>query len=105
MHPKAREKIRTFPEDVKYKIGQSLYSIQNGAISGMPKSRQMPSVGKGVEELRVRGEDGIYRVFYYVKDVRGILVFHAFMKKTQQTPILEIQLGKKRLMELSYEKD
>jgi len=58
----------------------------------------------GAEELRVKGRDGIYRTFYYTKDARGILVFHAFVKKTQKTPPLEIELGRKRLKELQDEK-
>ena len=104
-HHKAREAIRTFPEDVKDKLGQSILDLQRGFTLGMPKSRPMPSVSKGVEELRVRGSDGIYRAFYLLKDARGIFVFHVFMKKTQKTPPLEIALGRKRLKELLNEEE
>lgn len=104
-HPKARDSIRRFPEEVKDKLGQALWDIQNGAKLTLPQSRPMPSVDKGVEELRVRGIDGIYRAFYYTKDERGILVFHAFGKKTQKTPDLEIELGRRRLRDMLYEKD
>jgi hypothetical protein len=31
---------------------------------------------------------------------KGVLVFHAFGKKTQRTPPLEIELARKRLKEL-----
>jgi phage-related protein len=48
----------------------------------------------------VKGEDGIYRAFYYTASPLGILVFHAFQKKTQRTPPLEIELARKRLKEL-----
>jgi phage-related protein len=54
----------------------------------------------GVSELRVKGEDGIFRVLYFTASVKGVLVFHAFAKKTQRTPPLEIELAKKRLKEL-----
>ncbi|MGD0048010.1 MAG: type II toxin-antitoxin system RelE/ParE family toxin [Bryobacteraceae bacterium] len=40
------------------------------------------------------GEDGIFRVFYYTALSRGILVFHAFVKKTQRTPPLEMELAR-----------
>lgn len=66
----------------------------------MPSSQPMPVVAAGVSELRVRDEDGIYRAFYYTAAPQGILVFHAFVKKTQRTPPLEIELGRKRLKEL-----
>lgn len=41
-----------------------------------------------------------YRVFYTVVTESGVLVFHAFQKKTEKTPLKEIELGKKRLKEL-----
>ena len=66
----------------------------------MPNSRPMPSIAAGASELRVKGEDGAYRAFYYTASAEGVLVFHAFVKKTQRTPPLEIELGRKRLKEL-----
>jgi phage-related protein len=98
---KVREILKGFPDDVRYKIGKAIFFLQRGETLQMPLSKAMPSVGKGVSELRVRGEDGIYRVFYLVKSESGILVFHAFMKKTQKTPHLEIELARTRLRELS----
>jgi phage-related protein len=66
----------------------------------MPQSRPMPSVAAGVSELRVLGEHGTYRVFYLVLSSKGILVFHAFVKRTQRTPPAEIRLTQKRLKDL-----
>lgn len=66
----------------------------------MPHSRAMPAVAAGVSELRVRGEDGVYRAFYCAAFGEGILVFHAFAKKTQQTPSREIELARKHLKEI-----
>jgi phage-related protein len=60
----------------------------------------MPSVAARVSELRVQGNRGAYRAFYYTQSDEGILVFHAFAKKTQRTPPAEIQLGRKRLKEI-----
>ena len=71
----------------------------------MPLSRPMPAVATGVHELRVRDAAGIYRAFYLVKSARGILVFHAFQKKTQATPKREIELAAVRLKELLHVKD
>ena len=100
-HLKVRNLIKEFPDDVKYKIGKAIFFLQRGETLLMPISKAMPSVGKGVSELRIKGTDGIYRVFYLLKSQDGILVFHAFMKKTQKTPQLEIELAKVRLRELS----
>jgi phage-related protein len=71
-----------------------------GESLGMPNSRPMPVVAAEVSELRVKGEDESFRTFYYVASARGVLVFHAFVKKTRRTPPLEIELARKRLKEI-----
>ena len=71
-----------------------------GEHLGMPNARPMSTVSPGASELRVKGEDGIFRVFYYEAHSKGVLVFHAFEKKTQRTPPREIELARKRLKEL-----
>jgi phage-related protein len=63
-------------------------------------SRPITSVASGVEELLVRDRSGAYRVFYYTKLADSVLIFHAFVKKTQKTPPQEIALGQKRLKEM-----
>lgn len=70
----------------------------------MPLSRAMSSIAPGVEELRIRDRFGAYRVFYYTKLADSVLIFHAFAKKTQQTPPKEIALAQKRLKEMLDEK-
>jgi phage-related protein len=104
-HPKARQSIGVFPDDVKRELGKAIFDLQKGNSLGMPLSRPMPSVALGVEELRVRDSTGIYRTFYYKKSARGILILHAFVKKTQKTPNQEIDIAKKRLKEMLSEED
>jgi len=99
-HPKARDAIRRFPEDARARLGSALFRLQQGESLAMPNSRPMPAVGTGVSELRVPGADGTFRAFYYAASTRGILVFHAFAKKTQRTPPLELELARKRWKEL-----
>jgi hypothetical protein len=52
--------------------------VREGALSaavgeqlGMPNARPMPGVAAGVSELRVKGEDGDFRAFYYVASAQG----------------------------------
>lgn len=63
----------------------------------------MPSVAAGVSELRIHSDDGQFRTFYFAASSAGILVIHAFVKKTQQTPASEVLLAQKRLKELRDE--
>ena len=99
-HIKARETVRGFSSSAKDDIGLLLRKLQEGETLTFPDSRPMPEIERGAYELRVRDADGIYRVFYYVKSAKGILVFHAFSKKTQATPKNEIELGRKRLWDM-----
>lgn len=98
-HPTARTEIRAFPESVKKEMGDLLRALQKG------ENLTMPSVGSGVRELRVKGADGAYRAFYYLKHEDAILVVHCFKKKTQKTPLREIRKGIKNLRELIYEEE
>ena len=102
-HSAARAAIRLFPRDVRRELGKAIFDVQNGAALTMPLSRPMPSVAPGVEELRIRDRSGIYRVFYYARAQQGLLVFHAFVKKSRTTPQHELEMGRKRLKELSDE--
>lgn len=103
-HPAARDVLRSFPDHVRKELGKAIYDLQNGEALGMPLSRPMPSVGSGVSELRLRDRDGIYRAFYFTRSPKGILVFHAFVKKTRATSTQDMELGRKRLKELLNDK-
>jgi phage-related protein len=81
-------------------LGSALMRVQLGMTLGLPVSRPMPSVHPGAHEFRLRDARGIQRVFYYTKAERAIMVFHAFTKKSQATPLAEIELGRKRLKEM-----
>ncbi len=104
-HPKARDAIQEFSEEVRREIGKVIFDLQKGSKLVMPLSRVMPSVAQGVEELRIKDRTGAYRVFYLARLANEILVFHAFTKKTEKTPKPEIDIGKKRLKELLDEKE
>ncbi len=92
--------MRQFPKEARVRLGKDLFRLQLGEQIAMPVSRPMPVVSAGVSELRVKSADGSFRVFYYLASPRGILVFHAFVKKAQRTPPLEIELARKRFKEL-----
>ena len=102
-HPRALDELRAFPVEVRKAIGKALADLQKGHSPGMPLSKPMPTVGNGVEELRVHSQTGAFRAFYYKKTMRGILVFHAFQKKSQKTQQRDIILGTKRLREMLNE--
>ncbi len=44
--------------------------------------KPMPTIGKGVEEIRIRDDSGTYRVIYTARFADAVFVLHAFQKKT-----------------------
>lgn len=104
-HQAARETIRSFPTEGRKELGKAIVDLQRGETLAMPLSRPMPTIACGASELRIRDRAGIYRVFYVTKSPRGILVFHAFAKKSRNTPGHEMMIGRKRLKELLDEED
>jgi phage-related protein len=72
-------------------VGFQLRAVQSGDTPSDFKS--IPTVGLGVEEIRIRTEDA-YRIFSVARFVEAIYVLHAFQKKTQKTSKLDIETGK-----------
>jgi phage-related protein len=102
-HPTAIAAVRQFPEIVRKELGKAMFDTEGiGRESGHARCVAALNT-RGVAELRIRDRSGIYRAFCYTQSPRGILVFHAFAKKNQATPIHELELARKRLKELLHE--
>ena len=99
------KRIRNFPNEIRKEIGYHIFKLQMGEAIKIPHSRPMPSIGNGCHELRIKGEDGIFRVFYFMKLKNKIIVFHAFQKKTERTEKSDIEIARKNLKELIDEKN
>jgi phage-related protein len=94
-------RLRQFPESARHDSGYQLELVQRGE---QPKDfKPMPSIGKGVEELRVWDVSGTYRVIYIARLADAIYVLHAFQKKTRATSRRDIAIAKKRFNELMGE--
>jgi phage-related protein len=89
----ARHDVKAFPLSARRRAGFELDLLQQGLEPSDWKP--MLTVGDGVYELRIRAE-GAFRVFYVTKRPEGIVVLHAFQKKTRQTPQMDIDLAEKR---------
>lgn len=96
------ERLREFPEDARHDAGYQLEHVQRGE---QPDDfKPMPSIGKGVEEIRVRDDSGIYRVIYTARLADAVYVLHAFQKKTQATSKRDIAIARERFAQLRRER-
>lgn len=90
--------LRDFPKDVRHDAGYQLDKVQRG---DQPDNfKPMPTIGKGVEEIRVSDSSGAYRVIYVAKRAEAVYVLHAFQKKTQATSRNDLQIAKRRFMQM-----
>jgi len=63
----------------------------------MPHSR---ALGGGLFELRARSREGIGRAFYCFIVGQRVVMLHACVKKTQDTPEQELRIARKRMKEV-----
>jgi phage-related protein len=94
---RSRQDLQEFPREVRRAMGLELLKVQLG--DPPTDFKPMPSVGRGVYEIRVRME-GAWRLMYVAKFADAVWVLHAFQKKTQQTSKEDIELAKQRLKEI-----
>ena len=97
IHKNVAKEIKKLNPELGIRIAEILDFLAQGESLGMPLSRPMPDIAGGSHELRVKDERSQYRIFYYTKVSNMLLVFHFFKKKSQATPIKEIDLAQKRL--------
>ena len=58
--------------------------------------------GDGLFELRLKGAEGIARVFFCTQIGKRIVALHCFIKKSARTPLRELEVAHSRLKELKH---
>jgi phage-related protein len=89
----SRDQVREFPDNARRRIGFELWEVQRGKEPSDWKP--MPSIGIGVNEIRVRDGDA-FRLIYVAKSPEAVYVLHAFQKKSHKTPRAGIELARTR---------
>jgi phage-related protein len=93
-----REWILALSEEDRKRVGRDIQKVEFGWPLGMPYCR---GLGNGLWEVRCDRTGGrIARVIFSVASRRMVLL-HGFIKKTQQTPVQDLQLALKRMKEVS----
>lgn len=97
----SRKIAHQFPKRVRKALGKEITRIQLGL---QPRNGDwLPTVGAGVQEIRVAYSKEAYRVIYVVTLADCIYVLHAFHKKSKKgiaTPKEELELASKRYKDL-----
>ena len=97
-HPRVLAAIEAWPVDIVADYAHLIELLMEyGPDLRMPHAKPM---GEGLFELRPKGRSGIGRAFYCYLVGKRVVVLHAFIKKTPQTPDKELRLARARAKEL-----
>ena len=90
--------LRAIPKPTRVDMGRQIDRLQRGLD---PRSwRPLPSVGRGVREIRIRSEGNIYRSMYVTNIDDIVHILHVFEKKSQRIPTQAIKIARSRLQTL-----
>jgi phage-related protein len=98
---KVRLTVEAWPVGIRASYARITEMMQTyGPVLGLPYTRHM---GGGLIEIRARGAQGIGRAFFCTIKGNKIIILHAFIKKTDRTPMREMETARKRLIEVLHE--
>lgn len=96
-----QEKILDLPDTLAARyIVLTRRMMAIGPNLGEPHTKAM---GEGLFELRLKGAEGIARVFFCTLIGRRIVMLHSFIKKTERTPKRELDVAHNRMREVKHE--
>lgn len=87
-----RDWLLSLRADERKVIGDDIRTMQFGWPVGMPLVRKLDT---GLWEVRATLASGIARVFFTMVESEAILL-HGFIKKSQKTPLTELETARKR---------
>jgi phage-related protein len=97
-HSRIKTEIERWPDGILADYARMVELLMEfGPNLRMPHSRPM---GGGLFELRPRGREGAGRAFYCFVVGQRVVILHAFIKKTQETPEQELKIARKRMKEV-----
>jgi len=72
------------------------YLTEYGLMAILPHTKKLS--GTPLWEMRILGKDSV-RIIYVVPMQQSVLILHAFIKKSQKTPLKELRIALKRYEE------
>lgn len=100
LNDSVREEIRALPSDIRAKFVHISNLIEQFGLHGLREPYVKHLVGK-LWEMRMKGRDGIARALYITATGERVVVLRAFLKKTQKTPVSELEIALRRAKEVS----
>ena len=95
---KAQKEFHEFPRIIQKEFRSLIDDLEEEGKLDYPDAKKLQ---KNLFEMRVR-QEGIYRGFYAYIQKETIIIVRFFQKKTQKTPLKEIEIALRRLKQYDY---
>ena len=95
-----RAEILALPEDMQARLVRLSQRISDVGLEAM-REPHVKYLENKLWEMRLTGRDGIARALYVTALGRRVIIVRVFVKKTQKTPLAEIDLALQRAKEIS----
>ena len=93
-----REFLDGLSRDARAKVYAALARLEErGNRLLMPRTR---SLGGGLHESRITHPEGPFRVIYCFLSGRRVILLHGFVKRTEQTPAIDLDMARGRKREI-----
>ena len=93
-----QEQILEFPDSLAARyVVLTRRMVALGPNLGEPHTK---AFGNGLFELRLKGAEGIARVFFCTLVGKRIVMLHSFIKKSERTPRREREIAETRMKEV-----
>lgn len=91
----AADFIDTLSNEARVKVFRIIKLLRDyGVLLKEPYTKQIR--GK-IRELRIRDSHGAIRILYFTYTGKRFILLHGFIKKTDKTPLREIEIAEKRM--------
>ncbi len=89
------DELAALPVDMRAKFSRIAFLIENVGLERVREPHIKHLQGE-LWEFRMSGKDGIARAIYMTATAKRVIVLRVFVKKTQKTPMHEIDLSLER---------
>jgi phage-related protein len=100
LNPTVDAEIGALPADMRARFVRLAELIEQLGFEALPRD-SVKHLEDRLWELRMTGRDGISRAIYVTAEGRRVVVVRAFIKKTQKTPLRELEIARQRASDVS----
>ena len=94
-----RDEITAMPPDIRARLERIVNLIQSHGLTNVHEPFVKHLEGP-LWEMRMKGRDGIGRAIYVTVSQRRVIIVRGFIKKTQKTPLRELEIARTRAKEI-----